>query len=375
MKKNINEIKPASDEMKNMFCFLFFLLLVLTSCQDNENIQDRKLHQLAIDTLFIDDFEMLISVESNLLAQPSQLAVIDENTFAVHDAGLGKIVVFDRNGEKLFEFGRAGSGPGEWDPGFMGLDYYANRFILTDRNAFRFLLFDRDGTHLKTIEIPDYLRLADKKLLAENRVLSSSSGHQESLALILDLDENATIIERIGSPEVNPPETWNFDEIREVLSSGNIPDALRNEALVASSDKGFLILMNVLGELRYYDTDGQLRWQQVLPDEITGPLWDFVIKINQQTRESVFVNPMHSTNLQLMDDRIYLLTFKYPEADERDVRLLVYNLDGNLIRHTVLLDSDDEQRALWDFDVDDHHRLYFVDVAYGRILRWNTEDR
>lgn len=372
--KNVNNIKPASDEMKNIFCFLFFLLLALTSCQDNENIQDRKSHQVAIDTLFIDDFEMLISAESDLLAQPSQLAIMDENTFAVHDRGLGKIVVFDRNGEKQFEYGRAGSGPGEWDPGFMGLDYYADRFIVTDRNAFRFLLFDRDGTHLKTIEIPDYIRLADQKLLTENRVLSSSSGHQESLALILDLDENEAIIERIGSPEVRPPETRNFDEIREILSSGNIPDALRNEALVAGSDKGIVIFMNVLGELRFYDTDGQLRWQQKLPDEITVPLWDFVIEKNQQARESAYLNPMHATNLRLMDNRIYLLTLKYPEADEMDVRLLVYNLDGNLIRHTVLLDADDEL-ALWNFDVDNHHRLYFVDAAYGRILRLNTRNR
>jgi hypothetical protein len=75
-----------------------------------------------------------------------------------------------------------------------------------------------------------------------------------------------------------------------------------------------------------------------------------------------------------MDDHIYLLTLKYPEADGIDVRLLVYDLDGNLIRHTVLLDPDDDELSLWNFDVDNYHRIYFVDAAYGRILRWNTEN-
>jgi hypothetical protein len=269
--------------MKNILWFLFILLLSLFSCQGNESIQDRESFQVAIDTLYIDEFEMLISVESDLLAQPNQLAIIDENTFAVHDQGLGKIIVFDQNGEMQYEFGRAGSGPGEWNPSYIGtFDYFDNRFILTDRSTLRMLLFDREGTHIETtVDTPVDLRFADIKLLAESKVLLSSNGNEESLAHILNLDDNAAIIERIGSPEVNPPETFNFNEIRDVLSSGNIPDALQNVALVSGSEKGFPILMNVLGELRYYDLNGQLQWQQVLPDEITVPLWDFVIEKNQ----------------------------------------------------------------------------------------------
>lgn len=95
---------------------------------------------------------------THFMAQPSSLAVDDENNLYAYDKILKKIFKFDKEYRLERVFGRQGRGPGEFhggDPG-VGKLYFGSdgRLYACDSYNRKIIVFDKKGNHLKDIHLP-----------------------------------------------------------------------------------------------------------------------------------------------------------------------------------------------------------------------------
>lgn len=91
------------------------------------------------------------STEKEGLYQPNDVVTDDNGDIYVaegHGGDNGRIVVFDRNGKYLREFGKKGSGPGEFDqPHGLAFDAQGRLFV-ADRSNNRIQILDKTGKFL-----------------------------------------------------------------------------------------------------------------------------------------------------------------------------------------------------------------------------------
>lgn len=355
---------------KYLYLLIFIFTLLLTSCQNYSGQQESNL--VEVDTLQIGDLKRIVSIESALLGEPREIVSINEQQFAVYDHAYKKIIIFDRGGNKLDEFGNVGEGPGEWDSmsGAADLNFVANRFFTTNRGRLLFDLYDRAGNHISSISYPRYLNYSHKTVLSNGRLLITTEGREQALAAVMDLNDEKSIVHRIGTPESAYSERRNFEEERIAYTNGEIPDNDLNNALAAKGEEGYFIFMNTLGELRHYSEDGALTFKQEIPEDIKTKVFDYIIHQNREVAREHTVMPLKfAREMKLHDDLIYLFLPKPYGAVDLDFRMLVYNTNGELLKHYVFLDVTNEV-FLFDFAISDDGYIYFVDVMNAEILRF-----
>jgi len=358
-------------KITNQLFIFAFLPFLLASCQSYSEQQESQ--SIGIDTLQVNDLANIVSTESALLGEPREIVSIDANHLAVYDHSFKKIIIFNNEGDKLDEFGNIGEGPGEWDSmfGAADLNFLSDRFFTSNRGRFLFDLYDRSGDHIKSISFPQYLSYSHKTLLPYNKLLVASNGRENALAAVMDLNEEGNIIKRIGSPESEYSEARNLEQERMTYSNGEIPENDRNRALAAKGEDGYFIFMNALGELRHYSEDGELILQIEIPEIIKTSVFDFVVHHNKEVaREHTVVSLAYAREMYVHDDLIYLFMPKpHPGAIELDFRMLVYNTNGELQKHYVFADPENES-FLYDFTINTENNIYFIDVMRPKILKF-----
>lgn len=351
--------------------FLFALIaLVLASCEDYSGQQESQ--TIGIDTLQVSDLTTIVSTESALLGEPREIVSIDDNHFAVYDHAFKKIITFNSVGDKLDDFGKVGEGPGEWDSmsGASDLNFVSERFFTSNRGRFLFDLYDRSGNHIRSMSFPQYLNYSHKTLLPDNKLLVVTNGRENALATLMDLNEEGKVIQRIGLPESEYSERRNFEQERITYSNGEIPESDLNEALVAKGKDGYFLFMNTIGELRHYSDEGELIMQINIPEYIKRSRFDYVIHTNKELHENLVLPLRYAYEMKIHDNLIYLFMPKPdPDASELDVRMLVYDSDGELLKHYVFVDPEDEF-FLYDFTIGNDNNIYFIDVMNSKILNF-----
>lgn len=355
----------------NQIVILALLTFLLASCQSYSD-QD-ELQSIEIDTLQVIDLAEIVSAESALLGEPREIVSMNEKHLAVYDHAYKKIIIFNSEGDKLDEFGNVGEGPGEWDSmsGAADLNFDSDLFFTNNRGRFLFDLYNRSGNHIRSISYPQYLNYSHKTLLPDGKLLVTTNGRENALAAVMDLNEMGNIIKRIGSPESEFSEARNIEQERLKYSNGEIPENDRNRALAAKGDDGYFIFMNALGELRHYSEDGELLFQKEIPEIIKTSVFDFVVHQNKEVaREHTVIRLAYARKMLINDDLIYLFMPKpHPGANELDFRMLVYNTNGELQKHYVFTDPEDES-FLYDFTISNENNIYFIDVMSSKILKY-----
>lgn len=356
----------------HVFLFILFLFFLAT-CQKQSGQQESQ--SAEIDSLFINNLETVISTESELLGEPREIVSLDEQHLAVYDHGLKQIIIFNNDGNKQYEFGNVGEGPGEWDAmsGAADLNFLGGRFFTTNRSRFIFDLFDKEGDHLKSIPFQQYLNYSHKTLLPDDKLLVATHGRENALAAILDLNKEGKMIQKIGSPESEYSEGRNFEQERIAYSNGVIPKNALNEALVAKGKEGYFLFMNASGELRHYSDDGELIMQQEIPENIKSARFGYVVTQNREVVREHTVMPLeYAQEMQVRNGLIYLFMPKpHPGAENLDFRMLVYNSKGKLLKHYVFVDPKQES-FLYDFMIN-NNKVYFIDVMKARVLSFPSE--
>jgi len=155
---------------------LILMILLFSACKNEADLHTTS--HVSTDSLQIEDLNVVISTDSEILGEPREIVNMDEDHYAVYDHAYKKIMVFDKTGEKKYEFGNTGEGPGEWDPmsGATDVSFKGNKFLTSNRDRLLFDAFDRDGNHLWAKSFPSYIPNSDKEWINDHRILTSTFG-------------------------------------------------------------------------------------------------------------------------------------------------------------------------------------------------------
>jgi DNA-binding beta-propeller fold protein YncE len=103
---------------------------------------------------------------SQLLTKPNDVAVDKKGNLYVADTGNSRIVVFDKEGNFLFRFGKKGRGRGEIESP-LGIEISSNgRIYIADRTLNKVLILDAKGKFIKEFKVmmPLALTIANHKM-------------------------------------------------------------------------------------------------------------------------------------------------------------------------------------------------------------------
>ncbi len=345
-------------------------LLLLASCGGELNRGNKT---TAIDTLRIDDFEVIVSSESGHLADPRDLVLMNGNGFAVYDKGFNQIILFDQNGNKTNSFGKIGRGPGEWGQNFgaTDLNFVDNQFLLYNRETYSFQLYDANGQHIRTVRYEQQLNYNFKSLLPDQNVLFGTDGRDSALAVIVDMKDGGRILQTYGTPESEYVEMRSFEEERISYSKGSIPASALNDVLVAKTEAGAVLIFKATGELRHVSDKGEILFTQVLPASLKEPVLQHVIIQNRDFGRPHTVLPLEYFHImRVRNNRIHLFNVKHAESGEGlDTRIMVYDMNGSLVKHYVYSDPNNEA-FIGMMAVSDEDDFFFID-SNARILKYS----
>lgn len=102
------------------------------------------------------ELKYLFSIEKkgDRFKHPSDVAISEKGLVYVLDGVNNRVVVFDRQGEYLYEFGKGGSGEGEFStPLGLSLDREGNVYVADSGNA-RIVVLSSEGDYLYEIQVP-----------------------------------------------------------------------------------------------------------------------------------------------------------------------------------------------------------------------------
>jgi len=131
-------------KIKTLFIILFFSFLLQPECKV---VHAKAQYQ---------DLKFLFNIEKkgDRFKHPSDVAISEEGLVYVLDGVNNRIVVFDRIGEYLYEFGRGGSGDGEFStPLGLSLDREGNIYV-ADSGNHRIVVLSGKGDFLYEIQVP-----------------------------------------------------------------------------------------------------------------------------------------------------------------------------------------------------------------------------
>ncbi|MDZ7806276.1 MAG: hypothetical protein U5K71_04080 [Gracilimonas sp.] len=285
-------------------------------------------------------------------------------------------MVFNKSGEKQYEFGNTGEGPGEWDPmgGARDLNYHDGTFFSNNGSRYLFDLYNKDGRHIKSISYEPYLDYTHKSLIDENRILTTTNGNENSLAVVLDLENELAVIDSVGEPEAAFRLRPNFEEQRTTYANGELPEGALNEALATKIEGDYIVFMNTLGELRRYSQDGEILFEVELPKDAKETIFNYIVEVNKNESPPHSVRPLeYAKEIQYKNGMVYLfMPIKHPDREGLEARFLIYDEEGSLLSHFIF-EPDERETILYDFTVDEDNTVYFADVMNARVLSFDPE--
>lgn len=111
--------------------------------------------------------------------RPTQVAVLADGSLYVSDGYRNtRVAKFAADGRFLFQWGKPGTGPGDFDtPHALAIDK-AGRVYVADRENDRIQIFDREGHFLRQIKSPVMGRPYGLALLSDGRIVVADGGEQ-----------------------------------------------------------------------------------------------------------------------------------------------------------------------------------------------------
>jgi hypothetical protein len=351
---------------------LGFVFTISCSSGEQPEAGDTRVTVTDIDS---DSLSTVIDTESAVLAGPTEIIRTDDNRIAVMDRGRNSVLLMNEDWEETGSFGSTGSGPGEWDEmsGAGNLTYGNGRFIVSNRGSFRFDIYDSTGEFEKSVPYPEYMNYQWKAMLPDGQLMVATAGQEDALAVILDPEEEGSIRNTFGDPEPLETERINFEVERTALASGEVPPRLKNQAIVQAFGDGYLLMMNGLGELRYYSQNGDLAWTRPLPETVTSPILDLVVSINEEGRPHTIYPLQYAFDMKTVNGLVYVLTTTHPEAEEIRQRLMVYDESGSLVNHYRFSHSGQEM-ILHQMAPMPDGTVYFTDPMNAEIVQFSPDE-
>lgn len=361
--------------MKHLFTVSLFISIILFSSACTNQATTNGDKSTEVDSLQINAMNVVVPTSSELLGEPRELVLMDEQHFAVYDHAYQKMMVFDTSGTKQYEFGSTGRGPGEWDPmsGATDLNFRNNQFLTNNREEFKLDLYDREGAHIRSIPYKYYPRYSDKVWMEDEQLLAATHGKDSTLAVVTNLNNNEEIVLSIGTSATDYLERMDLDQERESYTNGEVPESAKNEALVAKAPDGFILFINAVGEIQRYSNEGELLFKKLIPNYVKQPIFDHAIQRNKELDSPGVVYPLeYAKDIRVENGLLYIfMPKKGLDGNVPDAQILIYDLDGMLQKQYVFTDQENSH-FLYDMIIDEQSNIYLIDVMNAQILSFKA---
>lgn len=259
---------------------LFFA--VLSGCSSNEK------EAVIVQHTKLTDYETLIAVEDNILANPSLLKQDEDSNLIIFDQGTAKVILANKeDGEVINEYGRAGNGPGEFVR-ISNLFYAEEKHYFVDSGRFLIHQYHQDGHFISSYEyLPDlnmapppppipplsenksqYLTAVDSFVFndlpfvtATGSVIIPAFENSEYFYDVGDWEKTTSISLVERSAYSSPDETGNY---RRDISNRDIPLQFKtNNFFVQDNSRQdeYYVVFDTIPMLAKYHISGNKLWQ------------------------------------------------------------------------------------------------------------------
>ncbi|MGH7503434.1 MAG: hypothetical protein ACREL7_17030 [Longimicrobiales bacterium] len=204
--------------------------------------------------------EVLVSLESELLGQPTDLEVDGSGLLWVADAANKRVVAIGEDGEVARTIGSEGEGPGEFQaPVTIAVNDTIVRVI--ESRLMRVQDYRPDGRHITDHVVPSQF-LGAGALAIDGRLVLPSLGRDSALAHVRRVTDSTSI--RLGPPVAPAPAGFDFAAMKAVIAEGRVPDEFRNSVTPVVGEDAIWLLVQSESEVRKYTPSGALAWNEVL---------------------------------------------------------------------------------------------------------------
>jgi len=205
----------------------------------------------------------VVSLESERIAQPSDLAVAPDGRLWIADGQAKQVVSVAPDGTDARVLGREGEGPGEFRAP-VAIAAGADRIRVLDAMNGRVDDFTLGGEFLADHRVVAPLYYGTVAIDLEGRVVAPSIGRDSALATISLLSDTAATI-RLGPAVAETPAIFDMLAMKNQIANGGVPPMLRNAVVPVLGPGGTVwLLLQGEAEIRRYDDGGRLEWSRPL---------------------------------------------------------------------------------------------------------------
>jgi len=298
-----------------------------------------------------------VTVESELLAQPTKLSLDEAGHLWVADALAKRVVALNPDGSVVRFIGQEGDGPGEFrSPVIVAASDTLIRVI--DSRHMAVQDYRPDGTHIADHSVPTPL-IGGAGFSVDGRLVLPTFGSDGQLASLRTVtDTSAT---QLGPAVSAAPPGFDFTAIKQVIAEGRVPDEFRNQVTSVVGKSGAVwLLVQTEAEVRKYAQDGRLVWTH----QFSGP------EIEEAHRQFFRRNAEQKDPTRI----VALATMRAAEEVQGSLWVLMLGAEG---RSAVfyLLDADTgAQRGRFTAAVPSPPSGFVVDPERGRVYLALPED-
>ncbi len=364
---------------------LSLLLYVLTGCSPGTTTSTD------IETIVLDHFETIISIDDNLLATPTIIRLGSNSNLYVYDDAQTKVLEIDHNGNVMNEFGQAGRGPGE-----LGI---GNNFFITDCHLYivdssQFLIhqYNYNGQHNSSMDYgerlampnappppfsPSMIRAKDINnqpfVTRDGHVMLSAVKFSDSVQSIYELTEwNGNHIANLGSIPEGSTFVIDNDKLRDDVSNRVVPSLYRSNVFVVNDGANlneYFLVYSAHPMISKYDSSGQKLWRTEIPntqelDSLTTNFYATMERLQQADRRNRIDLIYYTSGISNSEGELFLITNTNP------VWIHHFNTDGVLLKRYKLVSEEVEIMPIFDIDFDRQKFLVVTEEAEIRAYTY-----
>lgn len=319
------------------------LLLILLSC--NENTEP------ASEIISLES-EMIIDGNTDLehFFTPVDLVVDNQGKIFILDFQRMTILVFNSQGEFMYEFGGQGGGPGEFSGLYMNFDLDDNGFVYTIDDANVIRIFDNNGCYRSSIstnagQVFDIAALDSSRIYINCFPFGPALLNSSSVPAVKLIDGNGEVIREIGILETDSEDLGT----RKMVFSCAV-DTDEDNAVYYTSLSNYQVCK--------YDSTGRFIWSTEGASSVTA--------YSEAGEEGNLLHPV-VWDIDVDEDRVYVLWAQ--DGNERGYRVDVFDANnGEFISYFYTQTPSDEKNMSIEINRDE---FYTLDYDFGLVHKYS----